>query len=82
MLCAAGCWRTCVDVFQATQHLIQKELMVLRGQIIVGLDDLNKQSMLCKHVQASIICCFASLYAHVCIGRGLQSNRGKSGHCH
>lgn len=32
---------TCVDVFQATQHLVQEELMMLRGQVIIGLDDLK-----------------------------------------
>ena len=31
---------TCVDVLQAAQHLVQEELMVLRRQVIVGLDDL------------------------------------------
>lgn len=33
---------TCVDIFQAPQHLVEEELMVLRGQVIIGLDDLQE----------------------------------------
>ena len=31
---------TCMDVFEASQHLIQKELVVLRCQVIVCLNHL------------------------------------------
>ena len=30
-----------MDVFQATQHLVQEELVMLWCQIIIGFDDLN-----------------------------------------
>ena len=29
-----------VDVLEAAQHLVEEELVVLRGQVVVGLDDL------------------------------------------
>ena len=32
--------RTCVDVFEAAQHLVQEELVVLRRQVVVRFDDL------------------------------------------
>ena len=32
-----------VDVLEAAQHLVQEELVVLRGQVVVGLDDLAER---------------------------------------
>jgi hypothetical protein len=34
---------TAVDVFQSAQHLVQEKLVVLRGEVIVGLDDLAQR---------------------------------------
>ena len=57
-----GCDRlTCVDIFQSTQHLIQEELMVLRCQVIICLDDLQVPTQhfrtldsLCVHLQMKV----------------------------
>lgn len=41
---------TCVNVLQATQHLVQKKLMMLWRQIIICFDDLcpgNMQDSFC-----------------------------------
>jgi len=33
-----------VDVLQAPQHLVQEELVMLWGKVIIGLDDLQYQN--------------------------------------
>lgn len=41
---------TCVNVFQSPEHLVEEKLVVLRGQVVIGFDDL--QAVLTSRPQA------------------------------
>lgn len=51
----AGLSRTCVNILQPPQHLVEEELVVLWSQIIIGLDHLQMQHTRYTAGQCSVV---------------------------